>query len=85
MSQRTVEADPSPIVEAYEQSQEEEEETKNFLFQYLSRRAERDKDISSSSAEIIQHHTREVVQTRPPKGDGAAAVNVASKLADLGR
>lgn len=62
---------------------EEEKETKTFLFQYLSRRAQRDKDITSSDAEVIQEHGQKTARTCHTEGSGQAA-NVASRLADIG-
>lgn len=62
---------------------EEEEETKTFLFQYLSRRAQRDKDIPTSDAEVIQEHGEKAAHSCHTEG-GSQAVTVASRLADIG-
>ena len=62
---------------------EEEEETKTFLFQYLSSRAQRDKDISSSDAEFIREEGHRAVRSCHSE-ETDQAVNVASRLADLG-
>ena len=66
-----------------EENSEEEDETKTFFFQYVSSRAQRDKDISSSDAEFIREEGHRAVRTCRTEGS-TQAVNVASRLADLG-
>lgn len=62
----------------------EEDETKTFLFQYLSRRAQNDQEISSSSVEVIQTHSEQVIHGAVGTDSTDAATNVACRLADLG-
>lgn len=58
----------------------EKRETSAFFFQYISRRAEKDQDLRVSDAEIIVEQKEQAVQAVR----NAAAINVASKLADMG-
>lgn len=65
----------------------EEDETKTFLFQYLSRRAQNDQEMPSSGVEVIQSHTRhseEAIRSAAGTDSTDAATNVACRLADLG-
>lgn len=62
----------------------EEEQTRTFLFQYLSRRAQKDEELTSSSAEVIQMRGEEAVRASTGNDSTDAATNVACRLADLG-
>ena len=63
----------------------EEDETKTFIFQYLSRRAQNDKELPKQEAGVIQEQSEEAVRTTTAGTDSTdAASNVACKLADLG-
>ncbi len=62
----------------------EEEETRTFLFQYLSKRAQRDKDLPGENADVIQQRGQEAAVHATETGGDSAAVNVASMLADMG-
>ena len=61
-----------------------DEETKSFVFTYLSRRAQNDKDLNRRDAEVIQNRGAEVVQTVAGTDSCDAATNVAHRLADIG-
>lgn len=61
-----------------------DEETKSFFFNYLSRRAQTDREMSSRDAEVIQKRGEEVVQAAVGTDSCDAATNVAYRLADLG-
>ena len=76
--QRTV-ALPSSI-EA-DGNTEENQETRLFFFEYMSRRAEKDAEISTSDAELIKEQRH---QQAIPTGGKDAALEVASRLAALG-
>ena len=85
MQQRSVNI-PSRVESDRGSGREEEEETQTFLFQYLSRRAQTDKDLPGKDAEVIQHHGQEAsARAAVAGGDNSAAVNVASMLADMGQ
>ncbi len=74
---------PPSSVECREEEEEEEEkhETKAFFFQYMSRRAEKDEHLNGEGAEVIKRQRGTIVST---SSGCAAAVDVASRLADLG-
>ena len=63
----------------------EEEETKTFLFQYLSKRSQRDKELPGEDADAIQQHGQEAAVRVSVTGGDSTAVNVASILADMGK
>lgn len=58
----------------------EKRETSAFFFEYVSRRADKDLDLSVSNTNVIKQQKEEAVKAV----SDAAAVKVASKLADLG-
>ena len=62
---------------------EEEEETKTFLFQYLSSRAQRDKDFTQPDVELLQEHGQRAARECHTENSGQA-VSVASRLAEIG-
>ena len=71
-----------PAAEAEENvtKEEEKKETSAFFFQYISRRAEKDVELKANDAEIIVEQKEQAVQAV----NDAAAINLASRLADLG-
>lgn len=80
--QRSVQL-PSKSLEVVADDLEEEEkerETKSFLFQYISRRAQRDVDLASRDVDAIEQHTTETVAA----GAHDSAISVASRLAEIG-
>lgn len=60
---------------------EEKRETSAFFFEYISKRADKDQDMSVSNTNVIKQQKEEALKA---VSDAAAAVKVASKLADLG-
>ena len=80
--QRSVNIPSNIVADGGDGSLEEEEETKTFLFQYLSRRAQNDQEISSSTVEVIRD---EAVRSAAGTDSTDAATNVACRLADLGK
>ena len=72
---------PSSVMADGESGEKDEEETKTFLFKYLSRRAQIDGELSDSSAEAIRRHGQEAAAGTDSTD---AATNVANRLADLG-
>lgn len=83
--QRSVNVPSSSVVADGGDGSPEEEETKTFLFQYLSRRAQNDQEISSSAVEVIQTHSEEAIRSATGTDSTDAATNVAYRLADLGK
>lgn len=82
---------PSSVVVDGGDGGPEEEETRTFLFQYLSRRAQKDRELTSNSAEavegveVIQRRGEEAVRASTGRDSTDAATNVACRLADLGK
>lgn len=63
-----------------EEEVEEKKQTSAFFFEYVSRRADCDQDLSVNEAGIIQQQKEQAVEAVNDEG----AIKVASRLADLG-
>lgn len=81
MSQQRTVSLPTVGPEENTPKEEEKRETSAFFFQYMSRRAEKDQELKASDTEIIVEQKEQAVQAV----NDAAAINVASRLADAGR
>lgn len=79
--QRSVNVPTNIVADGVRGEEEEEEETKAFLFQYLSRRAQNDQEMAGSDVEVIQ---RGAARSAIGADDTDAATNLACMLADLG-
>lgn len=64
-----------------EETVEEKRETSAFFFEYISRRADKDQDLSVSNTAVIKQQKEEAVEA----GSDEASLKVASKLADIGK
>ena len=60
--------------------EEEKKTTSAFFYEYISKRANKDQDLKTSDAKIIEEQREQAVQ----KVRDVSAVNVAAVLADLG-
>ena len=60
--------------------EEEKKTTSAFFYEYISKRANKDQDLKTSDAKIIEEQREQAVQ----KVKDVSAVNVAAVLADLG-
>ncbi len=78
--QRTVslptdtESEEPPAVE------EEKKTTSAFFYEYMSKRADKDQDLKTTDAEVIQEQREQAVQAV----EDVSAINVAAVLANLG-
>ena len=61
--------------------EEEKKTTSAFFYEYISKRANKDQELKTSDAKIIEEQRQQAVQ----KVKDVSAVNVAAVLADLGK